>query len=120
MAKCMLHAHGFQLPENGILWRSNPIGEVCKDLLFFKEFADKKYIQKLKVPLDRITQHALLEPCKEASTIGGSTIIYVFTGPHQNGRSPSTVATFHKEFEIPLRIPTSPFEPVDRAIKGIE
>jgi len=53
-------------------------------------------------------------------TIGGSTIIYGFAGPHQNGRSPSTVATFHKEFEIPLRIPASPFDPFDRAIKDIE
>jgi hypothetical protein len=30
-----------------LLWRSNPIGEVCKDLPFFKEFDDKKYIKKI-------------------------------------------------------------------------
>jgi hypothetical protein len=41
-----------------LLWRSTPTGEVYKDLPFFKEFANKKYIKKLTVPLDRITQHA--------------------------------------------------------------
>jgi hypothetical protein len=31
-----------------LLWRSNPIGEVCKDLPFFKEFADKKIYTKIE------------------------------------------------------------------------
>ena len=68
------------------------------------------------------------EPCKECAYYRGRHYYLCFceeyrgyiAGPHQNGRSPSTVATFHKEFEIPLRIPASPFDPFDRAMKDIE
>ena len=40
--------------------------------------------------------------------------------PHQNGRSDFSGGASQKEFEIPLRIPASAFDPFDRAMKDIE